>query len=77
MACATQWRSGFGGRTGLDYGACMGVLRMRLPQWRADFSAFASVTMRDLFSDLQLIEGAMLGADAERRERDEAQGENS
>jgi hypothetical protein len=37
LACGTQWRAGFSGRTGLDYPACLAVIRLRLPQWRRDW----------------------------------------
>jgi len=73
MKCATQWRVGFSGRVGLDYTACMGVLRRGLRLWREQWPEFADLTADELFDDLQVIENAMLGADNEKRERDEAE----
>lgn len=71
--CQTQWRMGFGGRSGLDYAACRVELRARLPEWRERFPEFADMTENELFADLQAIETAMLSADNERRQRDESQ----
>lgn len=76
MKCATQWRVGFGGRVGLDYTACMDVLRRNFPRW-SQAAEFDGITVDDLFDDLQVIEHAMLGADCEKREREEKeQGDN-
>lgn len=77
MKCATQWRVGFSGRVGLDYTACMDVLRRNFPRWREQHPQFEGITVDDVFDDLQVIEQAMLGADNEARERGEAeQGDN-
>ena len=53
----TQWRSGFSGRTGLDYTAVQGVLQAHFPR-----------TWRRLFAGVRVIERALLRADAERME---------
>lgn len=51
QALDTQWRAGFGGVQGLDYGALPAVLRlMGVPR----------VSWKGLFSDLRAMEGAVL-----------------
>lgn len=57
-AVQTQWRVGFGGREGLDYGAVEIVMkRRRIPEDQRD----------RLFADLQVIEMAALAAWSEKR----------
>lgn len=68
----TQWRVGMSGRTGLDYTACFATLDRYLPRWQASDAAFAALTVEDLMGDVQIIERALLDADAEARERDNA-----
>lgn len=53
----TQWRAGMGGRTGLDYGAVQAALQAHVPR-----------TWKRVFAGIRVIERAMLGADAWRRE---------
>lgn len=72
-ACATQWRQGFTGRTGLDYAGCVAALTALAPLWRAaaqeagrDEEA-AACEIGALLQDVQIIERAMLQADDERR----------
>lgn len=78
MTVATQWRQGFGGRTGLDYVACISTLRLHLPRWRRESrGAFEGLRIADLMQDVQTIESAMLTADAERREHEEAERERN
>jgi len=73
LAVLTQWRHGFAGRTGLDYSACITVLAMHLPRWRRESpGAFKGLRVPDLMEDLQIIERALLTADEERREEEEA-----
>lgn len=73
LVCATQWRfAGMGSRSGLDYGACQGLLRTYLPRWRATGGEdFAGVTMDQLMQDLQVMETSILQVDAEKREREQ------
>lgn len=66
LVCATQWRVGMGGRTGLDYQAC----RIPLEAHRARLQLPDDA---ELWEDLQVIEHAFLDADAEQRERERAQ----
>jgi hypothetical protein len=70
IKCSTQWRMGFGGRTGLDYPACIQMLKINRAQWRKDMpnEALVKTPLAELLDDLQVIESAMLQADAERRE---------
>lgn len=52
IAMDTQWRSGMGGPTGLDYAALPEVWRrLKVPPSERD----------DLFADLQVLERAALG----------------
>lgn len=67
-ACNTQWRTGAMGRTGLDYAAC--VIATDAQRERLQLPAFA-----DLLPGLQTIEHALLGADAELRERERERAE--
>lgn len=49
--CATQWRVGIGGATGLDYTAVIASLRtLRLPRERFD----------EVFADVRVLESAAL-----------------
>lgn len=57
--CATQWRTGMGGATGLDYSAVIAAL-----QWLG-FD-------KEVFEQVRCIERGALDAMAERRKRDEA-----
>jgi hypothetical protein len=77
QVCATQWRQGFAGRTGLDYPACIATLQLYLPRWQQAEAgqgggAFGALEVGDLMEQVQCIEVAMLEADEERRERDRA-----
>jgi hypothetical protein len=66
----TQWIvGGMGQRTGLNYASVLPLLERRLPQWQAsDPETWGALTVDDLLDDVQVIESAMLSADAERRE---------
>lgn len=72
-ACATQWRQGFSGRTGLDYAGCVAALTALTPLWQADAreagreDEAAACEVGALLRDVQIIERAMLQADDERR----------
>lgn len=72
-ACATQWRQGFSGRTGLDYAGCVAALTALAPLWRAAAreagreEEAAACEVGALLQDVQIIERAMLQADDERR----------
>lgn len=53
---ATQWRAGFRGRTGLDYGSVQAALQAHMPaRWRR------------IFAGVRVIERTLLQVDAERR----------
>lgn len=71
MAVSTQWRAGFGGRTGLDYNAVLCALKLHLRAWRRDSRAFDGLTLADVLADVQIVESAMLAVDAERHAEDE------
>ena len=72
IAVGTQWRHGFGGRTGLDNTACLKTLALYLPRWRRESpAAFNGLQLPDLMEDVQIIEHALLAADGERREQEE------
>lgn len=63
--CATQWRTGFAGATGLDYDACVATLQLYLPRWQADAPPTAPIhamQVLDLLDDLRTIEHALLTA---------------
>lgn len=68
LACSTQWfTGGLGTRTGLRYADCIAVLQQHLPRWQArDPRTWGSLNVPELIEGLQVIEGAVLGADAER-----------
>lgn len=68
-AVRTQWRrAGTSGvRTGLDYAACLPVLRLLLARWAADGMHIA-ITEEELLEDLQTMETAILEVDMERAE---------
>lgn len=51
VAMATQWRSGFGGATGLDY-ACLPAV--------FDLLSITKKTRADVFNDLRVMEDAAL-----------------
>lgn len=54
---ATQWRTGFSGRTGLAYSGVMQALQAHHPRaWKR------------LFAGVRTIERTLLAVDAERRE---------
>lgn len=55
----TQWRSGFGGVTGLDYAALPAVM---------DFRGVPAANRGGLFEDLQTMEFAVLEHQAKRSE---------
>lgn len=59
--CATQWRTGMGGATGLDYSAVIAAL-----QWLA--------LDKEVFEQVRCIERGALEAMAERRKREEIKG---
>lgn len=65
----TQWRPSFSGRSGLDYPSCIQILKLHRRHWRADYPQDPVVTtpMSELMQDLQVIESAILTADAERQ----------
>lgn len=67
LTTSTQWRfAGMGGRAGMDYGAVVATLRAMLPAWRRDDPAtWGGLTVDNLLADVQVIEAAILGADAE------------
>lgn len=71
MTVSTQWRAGFGGRYGLDYTACIATLELHWKRWRKS-AAFAGRSLGDVLEDVQIIERAMLDADAEKRDEEEA-----
>lgn len=73
MAVATQWRVGFTDRSGLDYTAVIATLKLHLPKWRRQSTAWKGLTLADILGDVQIVENAMLAADSERREQDEMQ----
>ena len=54
---ATQWRSGFAGPTGLDYGVILGVLRLR----RVPRAQWAQ-----LFDDVRVMEAEALAVMGEK-----------
>lgn len=55
--CATQWRTGMGGATGLDYTAVIASLRtLRLGRERFD----------EVFADVRVMESAALEAMAKK-----------
>lgn len=73
----TQWNvGGLGQRVGMRYEGCIAMLERRLPSWQAeDPKVFGALTVDDLLADVQIIETAMLGADAERSEAERKQRE--
>lgn len=58
----TQWRVGMGGRTGLDYTACVAALRLRHTRQRT----------AELLDDLRVLEHAYLDEEAQQRAREDA-----
>ncbi|MDR3389922.1 MAG: DUF1799 domain-containing protein [Rudaea sp.] len=70
IKCGTQWRTGFSGRTGLDYPACIQTLKIYRRELRKELPDDPLVTtpLADLMNDMQVIESAMLQADHEKRE---------
>jgi hypothetical protein len=78
VKCSTQWRNTFGGRTGLDYPACIQILKLARRAWRreAPDDPLVKRPLSALMEDLQIIESAMLAADAERRDREERERRN-
>lgn len=79
LQCATQWRASFAGRTGLDYPACIQVLKLHRRHWRIEHPDDPVVTtpLSELMQDLQVIESAILESDNERRDAEEAARANS
>lgn len=75
LKCATQWRMGFAGRSGLDYTACIQTIKLARRRWRreAPDDPFVTTPLAELMDDLQIIESAKLQADNEKREQDRAQ----
>jgi hypothetical protein len=75
MACHTQWSvGGLGQRTGLRYEGCIALLERYLPRWCGECpDVMDGVEMTDLLADLQIVESAILGHDAERAERERAE----
>lgn len=73
IKCGTQWRNTFGGRTGLDYPACIQTLKLARREWRKDtpHDPLVTLPLAALIDDLQIIESAMLTADSERRASEE------
>lgn len=72
-ACETQWRTGFDGKTGLDYSACITTLTLYLPPWQAEADSSDAIKAMDvaaLMDDLRTIERALLDAWAEKAEKD-------
>ncbi len=70
----TQWNvGGLGQRTGLRYESVLSTIERTLPAWQDDDpGTWAGVTVAELFADVQVVESAMLGADAERRQAERA-----
>lgn len=65
QAVRTQWR-GMG--AGLDYAACIPVLRGLLEEWRATGDPLVSeMTDMDLLEDVQTVEIAILEVQQEQR----------
>lgn len=63
--CGTQWRhGGMGQRTGMDYGAVLGVLESEHPA--------SPKRVRRLFAGVRVIESALLQAQYERMEQERA-----
>lgn len=69
-AVHTQWRRAGtrGARAGLDYTACMPVLRLLLARWERDGWELG-ITEEELLEDLQSMESAILEVDMERAEQ--------
>lgn len=59
-AMGTQWRSGFSGPTGLDYGAVPAVLR---------FSSVPRAQWAQVFDDVRVMEGAALKCMADQQKK--------
>jgi hypothetical protein len=70
----TQWNvGGLGQRTGLRYEACIPRLELALPRWQQDDPRmFGDLSVADLIDDVQVIEAALLAADAERHAAERA-----
>jgi len=66
LACHTQWNVGTAGRTGLRYEGCTAILGVHAGN-------LGIADMSETMAQIQCIEIAMLGADAERREAEEAE----
>lgn len=67
LAVQTQWRTAgmAGARVGLDYGACLPVLRLQRDRWQADGAA-VDISEAELLEDVQVVEMAILEVDQER-----------
>jgi hypothetical protein len=63
----TQWRrAGMTGvRVGLDYAACLPVLRLQRDRWTAD-GVECAISEAELLEDVQVVEMAILEVDQER-----------
>lgn len=73
QAVCTQWRVvaglGGGGCTGLDYAACLPVLRALRNEWEAAGDTRAeTMTDMDLLEDVQTVELAILEVQQEQRD---------
>lgn len=70
--CETQWRTGFASATGFDYAACIAVLGVYLPRWKAQAppgDPLHALEVHDLLDDLRILEQAFLTAWAEKAEQ--------
>jgi hypothetical protein len=74
-AVYTQWRraGSWGARAGLDYAACLPVVRLLLARWECDGWGLV-VTEEELLEDLQTMETAILEVDMESAEQQRAPG---
>ena len=64
LVCATQWRVGMGGRTGLDYAGCRVALDAHNDGPDPPFTPLSEVLQH-----LQIIEHAVLACDREAADR--------
>jgi hypothetical protein len=76
IQCSTQWRTAFAGRSGLDYPACIQILKLHRRHWRREIPDDPIVTtpLAELMQDIQIIEAASLQADSDRRDAEEKSG---
>lgn len=80
--CSTQWAyAGMGGRTGLRYDGCLPAMAQHLAEWQQRERAagapglWCDLTLQSLLEDVQIIEGAILAVESERREQERQQAE--